>query len=89
MALAATVAFFFVFAIAADWLAIAYHKAREKGQVRRTAIVAVALEMISWSPVLAAVSAGGRLVWACAAASVIGSAVGTVLGMRRYEASAE
>lgn len=83
MALASVVIAFFVFAVASDWLTIAYHRARESSRISRTSILSAALELITWLPILVAVTTNSATVWACAVASIVGSGLGTSIGMRR------
>lgn len=77
------VLFFFLFAVASDWLTLAWHRAREGRQVGRTVALSAALEAITWSPILAAITADTKIVWACAGASIVGASIGTRIGLTR------
>lgn len=66
-------------AAGADWVSIAWHRARERGAVGRTVALSVALEVLNAVPFAAALAADD---WRLLAAGVVGSAAGTALGMR-------
>jgi hypothetical protein len=70
-------------AAAADWLSIAWHRARESGRVARTVALSVALETLNAVPFAAAIAVDD---WRLLAAGVAGSAIGTALGMRHAPA---
>lgn len=66
-------------AAAYDVLTIAWHRAREAGKVGRTVTIGCAMEAIGALPFVAVVVSGE---WWPLVAGVIGSAIGTALGMR-------
>lgn len=67
-------------AAAADWISIAWHLARERGKVRRTVVLSVALETLNAVPFAAALAVDD---WRLLAAGIVGSAAGTAIGMLR------
>lgn len=67
-------------AAAADWLSVAWHAARERGHVTRAIVIAVALEILNAAPLVAALAADD---WRLLIAGVIGSAIGTGIGVHR------
>jgi len=87
-ALAATM-FFFAVAYAADFITIAWHRARESCEIAKTANLSMLLEAISWTPILVAISTDEATTWACCAASVLGSRIGTARGMRNVQDPAD
>lgn len=68
---------FFVMAVAADWLSVEWHSAREKFQLKRLGILSAVLELLSWVPLWVAITQE-NIAWASAA--IVGSIVGATLG---------
>ncbi len=66
-----------------DFLALTWHYAREAHRTTRMVVVGVAMELVGAVPLVVALELGA---WWPVAASVVGSAVGTVLGMGRAPA---
>lgn len=70
----------FCIAATSDWLSVAWHDAREKRHARRSAHLAVALEAVTWAPLLLVFETG---YWSVIVASLAGSWVGSYVAVRR------
>lgn len=66
-----------------DFLALAWHRARERAERSRTIVIGVAMELVGAVPLVVALELG---TWWPVAAGVLGSIVGTALGMDRRAA---
>lgn len=77
----------FCIALAADWLAIAYHDARESLEVERTVNIASVMEVVSWLPLILAVDLDVIPIWVGAIVSVLGSRIGTRYALRKLKES--
>ena len=75
---------FLLFAAVSDFLSVLYHEARENLRAMAASLYAMALETLTWLPVLAAIEAGEG--WPIALACVVGSGVGTYRGVSRVAA---
>lgn len=63
-----------------DFLALAWHYAREARRTRRMILIGIVMEIVGAVPLVVALELGA---WWPVAAGVVGSAVGTSIGMGR------
>lgn len=70
----------FALGFAADYITVEWHRAREAMAINRTAILSMALETLTWIPVMLFVIADDPIV---ALVSVVASGAGTRSGLRR------
>lgn len=70
----------FVLGFSADLLTVEWHRAREAMQINRAAALSMALEALTWAPVMLFVVADDPMV---AVVSIVASGAGTRSGLRR------
>ena len=76
-------AFFFVIAIAADWLTIRWHEAREAEQILRVMRLSAIIEAINWAPLVFAIDSDILSAGVIAAINIAGTTIGSGGAMYR------
>jgi len=77
------IVFFFFTAIAADWLAIGWHECRENLEIAKTMRLSAVIEAINWAPIAFAIDSDILSAKALAAISIVGTTIGTGIGLYR------
>jgi hypothetical protein len=73
---------FFILACVHDWLTCVWLTQRELQRYKLTVLLSMLLETLTWLPILVAIQTQD---YSIAVASVLGSGVGTALGLRRVK----
>ena len=89
MILAIYIAFFFFTAIAADWLAIRWHEARENLEIARTMRLSGIIETINWAPIVFAIDSRVLSATVLAGINIVGTTIGTGIAMHRLKCRKE
>lgn len=79
------IAFFFLTAIAADWLAIHWHEARENLEVARTMRLSAIIEVINWAPIVFAIDSDILSAKILAGLNIVGTVIGSGIAMVRLK----
>jgi hypothetical protein len=79
------IAFFFLTAIAADWLAIRWHEARENLEIVRTMRLSAIIEAINWAPIVFAIDSDILSAKILAGLNIVGTVIGSGIAMVRLK----
>jgi hypothetical protein len=79
------IAFFFFTAIAADWLAIRWHEARENLEIVRTMRLSAVIEAINWAPIVFAIDSQILSAKVLAGLNIVGTVIGSGVAMARLK----